>query len=242
MVNTAQIRYIRTMNTVRTTLIAIAAAAYLQPITSYAQTAGADPTAPFYQQTVFAIGFGEGRACESMEETPSALWGNQERVDETDRVSQSGRVLTITGKHKDRSTTTYRFFLRRDECVAAAQTAGLKIAPLEVVPATTAQPEEPPKPRMWFWGDDVVTRAGTTWYVTDVKAHATCAPIPIKALQQEEGYLQSQGLDSFKRINDTGEPDLQVMQVATIALSAHPTMASCQKHLTDDRRMQGFGQ
>ena len=27
--------------------------------------------------------------------------------------------------------------------------------------------------------------------------------------QQEDGYLQSQGLDSYKRINDTGEPDLQ---------------------------------
>jgi hypothetical protein len=143
MVNAAHIRYIRTMNTARTTLIAIAAAACLQPITSYAQAAGAASTAPFYQQTVYAIGFGEGHACESMEETPTALWGNQEQVDETNRVSQSGRVLTITGKHEDRSTTTYRFFLRRDECVAAAQSAGLKIAALKVAPATTA-------PREWY--------------------------------------------------------------------------------------------
>jgi hypothetical protein len=79
----------------------------------------ADQTDVFFRNPVYAIG-PSMEACMLIPfGVPASLWGNRERVEQTEVVSQNGRMLTLTGKHEDQTITTYRFFLKRDECLQA---------------------------------------------------------------------------------------------------------------------------
>lgn len=81
-----------------------------------------DPTINFYRNPVWGIGPGL-KTCELFEQgPPAALWGNRAPVNVDDSISANGRVLTRTGTRQDRTKDVYRFFLRKDECVATGNT------------------------------------------------------------------------------------------------------------------------
>ncbi|WP_454764446.1 hypothetical protein [Cupriavidus campinensis] len=77
-----------------------------------------DPKDAFFRQTVYAIGPSMERCAPIKSGAPANLWGNRERVEQTETVSQDGRVLAIIGRHEDGTETIYRFFSRQNECLA----------------------------------------------------------------------------------------------------------------------------
>lgn len=100
----------------------------------------ADDDTKFYRQPVYMlVDAGPGiEACEKEESgVPSGLWGNRERVETTQTVSPTGQALTIIGTYEDGTVETYRFFLKRVDCMKATASypnAALHAKPKQTVP------------------------------------------------------------------------------------------------------------
>ncbi|VVE15725.1 hypothetical protein PCO31110_02906 [Pandoraea communis] len=77
-----------------------------------------NPKDAFFSNTVYVVGPSMERCAPINSGVPANLWGNRERVEQTETISQDGRLVTITGRHEDGAESVFRFFLRRDECLA----------------------------------------------------------------------------------------------------------------------------
>lgn len=76
------------------------------------------PQDPFFRNTVYAVG-SSMKVCEPIQSgVPAGLWGNNEHIKRSEAVSPDRRMLTVIGTHEDRTQTTYRFFLQREDCLA----------------------------------------------------------------------------------------------------------------------------
>ena len=81
-----------------------------------------DPSIPFYRNPVYGMGDALGTGCEQFSSgVPIGLWGNRD-VNVTETVGLSGKALKIIGTYPGQGgATTYLFFLKKEDCQAAAR-------------------------------------------------------------------------------------------------------------------------